>query len=158
MTRRPRTPMSPRARSAFRRIASAGTGLATFGALVGTGWYAGSVARDYQDQEDARAEARAAAEQQRADWFAAHPVKRVIEKNRKHRTVVRTIRVAPGPGGTITSGGGSTGASAGSSTGRGPSGGSGGGSGGGSTGGGSSAAAPAPPPPPPPPPAPSSGS
>lgn len=154
MKRGSRGPMSTRARSAFQSLAGATTSLATFGALVATGWITGIVARDYEDEQARKAADRARAEQARADWFAAHPVTRVVEKRRKHRTEVRTVRVfasqsaVPGPGGSmsIQSGSGPAPGSAASSGGSGPSGGS------------SGAPKPATPPPPPPPPAPSSGS
>lgn len=149
-----RTPVTPKLRDGFQVVTAALTGVATFGALAGTGLLAGEMAKSYQDEKADRAEAaaRAARESGQLDATA-----RVIEKRRPHRTVVKTTVVdrvsaagyaAPGQGGTITSrpGGGST---------------TGGHSGGGTTkssgGGGSHASAP-PPPPPPPRPAPSSGS
>lgn len=148
-----RRPVTPKLRDGFQVATAALTGVATFGALAGTGLLAGEMANSYQEEQADRAEAAAQAAGQ------VDPVAQVIEKRRPHRTVVKTTVVdrvsatgytAPGPGGTVTSRPGGS-SSAGSSTG----GGTGKGSGGGSQ---ASNPVQAPAPPPPPKPAPSSGS
>lgn len=149
--------VTPTARTAF-RVTSAGiTGLATFGAIAATGWLAAQASGDYtRAQEEKAAQVAAAAKKaaaERTAWLKAHPVVRVVEHRRPHRTVVRTVTVAsgsvaPGRGGTIrrtssTAGSTSRPASSGSTTTH------------ASSGGGGTVQPAAPPPPPP---APSSGS
>lgn len=158
--------ITPFMRSVFQNLTASVTGLATFGALVGTGWFAGQASVEYDTEQAAKAEEAAAQAkayaQQQAAWRAANPVVKVVHKRRPHQTVIKQVvagsgvSVTPGRGGNISSGGSSTGSvsSGGGSA-------SGGTSGGGTTSGGSGGSttpATPPPPPPPPPPAPSSGS
>lgn len=150
--------VTPAARTAFRMASAAVTGLTTFSAIAATGWIASIAAGDYarkQDEKAAQAEAAAKrAAQERATWLKAHPVVRVVQHRRPHRTVVRTVTVVagvtPGRGGTISRTSAVSSGSSGTS-----------GSGGTRathTSSGGSSSTPAQPPPPPPPPAPSSGS
>ena len=150
-------------RDRYRLAVAAVSGLTTVGALTATGFLAGATAKDYQNEQDAKAAEQHAAEvtwkrEQKAmaranKEFAAqlttnaeHP--RVIVRERRHISHVITQYVGGGSsvgGGGTVYGGGSSGGSTGGST---------GGSSGGSSGGGGTTT----PPPPPPPPPPSSGS
>ena len=158
-----------RTRDGYRLAVAAVSGVTTVSALTATGFLAGAVAKDYQDQQHAKvAEQEAAkvawkreqkavarANEQFAEQLTAnaeHP--RVVQRQRRYVNHVITQYLdggsSVGGGGTVAPGG--SGGSGGGSTG-------GGSTGGGSTGGGTGGAGPTtPPPPPPPPPPPSSGS
>lgn len=168
---------SARTRDRYRHALSMLTGLTTAGVLTACGWLAGTAARDFHAEQEAKDAARQEADrvtqadwqQKQAAWRAAQPREvRTVWKRRPVTTVVetRTVFAASttiGAGGSVSSGSssGSSGSGSSGSAGSGSSGSSGSGSSGsGSSGGGSNPqpSAPKPPPPPPPAPAPSSGS
>lgn len=114
---------STRKRDAYKAATAGVTGITAFGALAVTGAVAGTAA--HQQAQD---------EPEAALQPPVPPATQVVEKRRKHRTVVRTRVVheasgstvtRTGSGGTVRSGGsggsGSSGSSGGSSGGSGPS-------------------------------------
>lgn len=135
---------STRKRDAYKAATAGVTGITAFGALAVTGAVAGAAAHQQaQDQAEPVVQP------------PVPPTTQVVEKRRKHRTVVQTRVVHQASGGTVTrtgSGGTVRSGSSGSSGSSGGSGGSGGSSGGGQ------GSTPSTPQAPPPAPAPSSGS